>query len=163
MVVSLNETEAVWSYKYEEAMGSQPGTGKYNTECIYKMNDWRNQYPAFDWCSRKNVGSLKDWFIPSMNELAHLYKAYTGHEANDTEQGTGSIKSKADDSSSKAWFNKCLTDKKGTALTDGIYWSSNETGPGIVYAFDMQSGTSVTDPDKLDKKQKHRVRAFAEF
>lgn len=34
-VVSLDETEAVWSYKYEEPMASFPQTGRYNTDCVY--------------------------------------------------------------------------------------------------------------------------------
>ena len=161
IVVSLNEAEAVWSYKTEEAMGSLPGSGKYNTECVYKMNDWQNQYPAFFWCSKKNVGQLHNWFIPSMNELADLYKAYTGHETNDTDQDTGSTK--ASDSASKDWFNKCLTDNGGTAISDGVYWSSNESGPSIVWAFDMGSGTTISEPNMLDKRQKHLVRALAEF
>lgn len=36
-VVSLDETEAVWSYKYEEPMASFPQTGRYNTDCVYNM------------------------------------------------------------------------------------------------------------------------------
>ncbi len=161
MVISLNETEAVWSYKVEEAMGSLPGSGKYNTECVYKMNDWQNQYPAFFWCSKKNVGQLHNWFIPSMSELATLYKAYTGHETNDTDQGTGSTK--ASDTANKDSFNKCLTDNGGTPISDAVYWSSNESGPSIVWAFNMSTGTTITEPNLLDKRQKHLVRAFAEF
>ena len=31
LLVSLNQCEEVWSYKVEEAMGSLPGSGAYNT------------------------------------------------------------------------------------------------------------------------------------
>ena len=102
-----------------------------------------------------------------MNELAHLYKAYTGHETNDVDQGTGSTQSvksaNASEDEMKAKFNKILTDNKGTALSDGIYWSSNESGPSIAYAFNMGSGSTITVPNDLEKKNKYRVRPMASF
>lgn len=52
-VVSLDETEAIWSYKYEEPMASFPQTGRYNTDCVYNMEGWRENYPGFLWCSEK--------------------------------------------------------------------------------------------------------------
>lgn len=175
LLVSLKQTKAAWSYKYEEAMGSQPGTGAYNTNCVYKVDGWEDNYPGFLWVSQRNVGKLNNWFVPSLSELASLYKAYSGHETNDQEVGFSSTKAdevtlrddetrtRADETSAKAWFNKCLTDNGGEAVSDGIYWSSNETGPSIAYAFSMATGTTVSEPNALDKKNEYYFRAMAEF
>lgn len=176
LLVSLNQCEEVWSYKVEEAMGSLPGSGAYNTSCVQKLQDWKEYYPAFVEATKDNVGALKNWFLPSMNELAKLYSAYTGHETNDTEGGTGSLNSirspktgpKAASGSSeeqqrKDFFNKCLTDNGGDAMEDKVYWSSSENGPSIVFAFDMGTGKSIDTPSDLDKRVKHMVRAMASF
>ena len=169
LLVSLNESEAAWSYRYDDVMSGQPGTGAYNTGCVQKLSGWKEYYPAFANATSANIGALKDWFLPSMNELAHLYKAYTGHETNDTEQGTGSLDTvspSATDMSEgehKTWFNKCLTDHKGTGLSDVVYWSSSENGPSIAYAFDMKEGKTIDTPSDLDKKKVYTVRAMASF
>lgn len=167
LIVSLKEFEGAWALRNENVMNGQPGTGAYNTGLVQKLDDWKNYYPAFERATSLNVGALKDWFLPSMNELAHLYKAYTGHETNDVDQGTGSTQSvksaNASEDEMKAKFNKILTDNKGTALSDGIYWSSNESGPSIAYAFNMASGSTITVPNDLEKKNKYRVRPMASF
>ena len=77
-VVSLDETEAVWSYKYEEPMASFPQTGRYNTDCVYNMEGWRENYPGFLWCSEKDVMGVKNWYVPDQRELGLLYEAYSG-------------------------------------------------------------------------------------
>lgn len=174
LIVSLKETVAAWSYKNEEAMSSLPGSGSYNTACVYTMKDWEQNYPGFLWCSQMNVGKLKEWFIPSLHELTYLYKAYTGREPNDPDQGTGSSLNAGNLSSDrpadgaseeqfKTWFNNCLTSNNGTALSDAVYWSSNEAGPSIAYAFNMGSGLTVTVPSDLDKSIEYRFRAMASF
>ena len=168
-IVSLKQHEEAWAYRYEEAMGSLPGSGSYNTACVQKLSGWKEYYPAFAKAAEDNVGVLKDWFLPSMSELAALYRGYTGHDADESEGGTGSldsVKSKGDASQEgqhKAFLNKCLTDNGGAALEDAVYWSSNESGPSIAYAFDMGTGKSVEIPADLDKKRKHIVRAMASF
>lgn len=169
MAVSLKEYECAWAYRYEEAMGSLPGSGAYNTSCVLGLKDWREYYPAFEKATEDNVGVLKNWFLPSMNELALLYKAYTGHESNDTEGGTGSldsIRTKAEhisEAAQKDFLNKCLSDNGGAPISDTVYWSSNEAGPSIAYAFDMASGKTVETPSELDKKHIYKVRALASF
>lgn len=176
LLVSLNQCEEVWSYKVEEAMGSLPGSGAYNTSCVQKLHDWKEYYPAFVEATKDNVGALKNWFLPSMNELAKLYGAYTGHETNDTEGGTGSLNSirspkagpetasaSSEEQQRKDFFNKCLTDNGGDAMEDKVYWSSSENGPSIVFAFDMGTGKSIDTPSDLDKRAKHMVRAMASF
>lgn len=77
-VVSLDETEAIWSYKYEEPMASFPQTGRYNTDCVYNMEGWRENYPGFLWCSEKDVMGVKNWYVPDQRELGLLYEAYSG-------------------------------------------------------------------------------------
>lgn len=178
LLVSLNQCEEVWSYDVKtEAMGSLPGSGAYNTFlCVQKLHDWKEYYPAFVEATKDNVGALKNWFLPSMNELAKLYSAYTGHETNDTEGGTGSLNSirspktgpetasaSSEEQQRKDFFNKCLTDNGGDAMEDKVYWSSSENGPSIVFAFDMGTGKSIDTPSDLDKRAKHMVRAMASF
>ena len=163
LLVALSETEAAWSYRYDDVMSGQPGTGAYNTSLVQKLDGWKDYYPAFVNATSQNIGALKDWFLPSMNELASLYQAWTGHETNDTEEGTGSTKAGMSEEEHKAWFDKCLTDNKGEAISGTVYWSSSESGPSIVYAFDMSTGTTVSTPSDLDKKKIHKVRAMASF
>lgn len=163
LLVSLQETETVWAYRYDDVMSGQPGTGAYNTSLVQKLDGWKEYYPAFANATSANIGALKNWFLPSMNELAALYKAYSGHESNDVEQGTGSTKAEMSESDRKAWFNKCLTDNGGIAISDATYWSSSESGPTIAYAFDMGTGTTVSTPSDLDKEKSHKVRAMASF
>lgn len=171
LLVSLKEHNAVWSYREKEAMGSQPGSGLYNSGCVQKIHDWKEYYPAFVKACEDNVGALKRWFLPSMDELAKLYKAYTGHNTNDTEGGTGSLNSikrlemiaAPSEQQHKDFLNKCLTDNGGKALTEGVYWSSDENGPSIAFAFDMKEGKTVVTPSELNKKTEHLVRAMASF
>ena len=177
LLVSLNQCEEVWSYDViNEAMGSLPGSGAHNTSCVQSLHDWKQFYPASVEATKDNVGALKNWFLPSMNELAKLYSAYTGHETNDTEGGTGSLNSirspktgpetasgSSEEQQRKDFFNKCLTDNGGDAMEDKVYWSSSENGPSIAFAFDMGTGKSIDTPSDLDKRVKHMVRAMASF
>lgn len=163
LIISLNEYEAAWAYRNENVMDGQPGTGQYNTGCVRNLKDWKDYYPAFERATSANVGALKDWFLPSMNELASLYKAYTGRDVNDVEDGTGSTKAGMSEGESKAWLNKCLADNHGAAISDNVYWSSNEIGPSIASAFDMRAGASLDVPSDLDKKKVYKVRAMASF
>ena len=151
-IVSLKQHEEAWAYRYEEAMGSLPGSGPYNTACVQKLSGWKEYYPAFAKATEDNVGVLKDWFLPSMSELAA--------------GSLDSVKANGDGGSEEqhnAFLNKCLTDNGGTAREDAVYWASNESGPSIAYAFDMGTGKSVEIPADLDKKRKHIVRAMASF
>lgn len=171
LLVSLKEHKEAWSYREEEAMGSQPGSGSYNSGCVQEIRDWKMFYPAFVKACEDNVGALKKWFLPSMDELAKLYKAYTGHNTNDTEGGTGSLNSikrpkesgAPSEQQHKYFLNKCLTDNGGKALTEGVYWSSDENGPSIAFAFDMKEGKTVVTPSELNKRIEHLVRAMASF
>lgn len=163
LIVSLKEHEAAWAFRSDNVMDGQPGTGQYNTGRVREFKDWMDFYPAFERATLENVGALKDWFLPSMHELASLYKAYTGHDTNDVEQGAGSTKAGMSENESKDWFNKCLAGNKGTAISDQVYWSSNELGPSIASAFDMRTGTSLDVPSDLDKRKVYKVRAMASF
>lgn len=78
-------------------------------------------------------------------------------------RGRGSTKAGMSENESKDWFNKCLAGNKGTAISDQVYWSSNELGPSIASAFDMRTGTSLDVPSDLDKRKVYKVRAMASF
>lgn len=62
-VVSLDETEAIWSYKYEEPMASFPQTGRYNTDFYH----WVRKYICHwnfiaimksSWCFFRDLNAL---------------------------------------------------------------------------------------------------------
>ena len=155
-VVSLDETEAIWSYKYEEPMASFPQTGRYNTDCVYNMEGWRENYPGFLWCSEKDVLGVKNWYVPDQRELGLLYEAYSGV------RGGGSL---SDDEirKNKQLFNDTLKEKGGVPLSDAVYWTSAECSARMAYAFDMASGAMIEMPQELDKGMKYKFRAMADF
>lgn len=155
-VVSLDETEAIWSYKYEEPMASFPQTGRYNTDCVYNMEGWRENYPGFLWRSEKDVMGVKNWYVPDQRELGLLYEAYSGV------RGGGSL---SDDEirKNKQLFNDTLKEKGGVPLSDAVYWTSAECSARMAYAFDMASGAMIEMPQELDKGMKYKFRAMADF
>lgn len=166
-VVSLGETEDVWSYAAEEAMASQPRDGKYNSGCVWSMPSWQDNYPGFKWCSDMNVMSLRKWYVPSVDELFLLYTAYTGRlpepDGGDDDALSDGADALADDADVRDGFNARLTDAGGVPIADAVYWTSDEAGAGIAYAVDMRSGEVVMTPNDLDKKKKWRFRAMADF
>lgn len=165
MLVSLKEYDAAWSYRHDNVMDGQPSDGKYNTSLVQSIDGWKEYYPAFEKATSANVGSLKDWFLPSASEIASLYAAYTGEAPNEStgEELDSYNKETSVGASRKEWFNKCLTDNGGVAISVAIYWTSCEVGPSIAYAFDMASGKVLDVPSNMDKGKVYKVRAMASF
>lgn len=141
-MMSLGDTVTVWSYAYEEAMGSFPRDGLSNTRAVYRMPNWRVNYPGFLWCSKMNVMGIDRWFIPNPNELHQLYTVYTAD---------------------KDGFNSLLKAAGGVPVEDTVYWTSNESGPEISIPFDMKTGENVFYPTDMDKRNEYRFRAFCRF
>ncbi len=167
-VVSLDEVKTAWSYKYEEVMGSMPSmSGRKNTDAVYEADNWKETYPGFFWCSKKDPSEqLRIWFIPSRVELANVYVAYTGI-APETEPDMDSAplpKATAEDvAARKKWFNDILVKNGGTPISDEPYWTSEETGKQMASALDMSNGSMITVPNLLSKELEHRFRAMANF
>lgn len=144
MIISLDETEAVWSYRAEEVMASMPSQdGMVNTKRVFQMPGWAENYPGFAWCNEKNVLGLVKWYIPSPYEMSKLYAAYTT-------QG-------------KDWFNSCIENNGGTPLSDAVYWTSSEIGLEMATPFDMSVGENIEYFTEMDKTLRYRFRAFCTF
>lgn len=142
MMMSLGDTVTVWSYAYEEAMGSFPTDGLSNTKAVFGMDNWRNNYPGFLWCYNMNVMGIDRWFIPNPYELYQLYSVYV---------------------LDKDGFNNMLEAAGGVPVRDEVYWTSNESGQEIAIPFDMSVGENVFYPTDMDKRKEYRFRAFCSF
>lgn len=144
MIISLDETQAVWSYRAEEVMASLPSVdGMVNTKRVFQMEGWTENYPGFAWCNEKNVLGLVKWYIPSPYEMSELYAAYT--------------------SQGKEWFNGCIESNGGTPLSDTIYWTSSEIGLDMATPFNMSNGENIEYFTDMYKTISYRFRAFCTF
>lgn len=147
LIMSLDETELIWSTEYEIITGAMEVTmedGHTNCEAI-KANipDWALTYPAVAWCSKKNPGSLTSWYLPAGHELDRIWTA--SYEIRDE-------------------FNANLEEYGGTPLSFGAsdhYWSSTDAGPAIAYAYSFETGE--IDYYACDKRLEHRVRCVRKF
>lgn len=123
LIVSPNETAAVqWACEeHVKTNATDMNSGKENMKKIEALADWERTFPAFKWCADLNAGRQDGWYLPSINELTDLYRAYNGgsiQEINEEEQAN---------------FNRSLIRCGGVpieARSDGkpylsaTYWSS---------------------------------------
>ena len=58
MIVSVQETESVWSTVYETTGCLDLSNGMNNMNTIKKIAGWENKYPAFKWCNDFNTGGV---------------------------------------------------------------------------------------------------------
>lgn len=166
-LISLDEISAAWSYKHEEPMGSVPSmSGRQNTDAVYAMDGWRENYPGFLWCSNMDVMGLKLWYIPSRLEMARIYKAYTGvspESQPDIDSVLGLMAAGSDSAAQKKWFNDILEKHGGKPISDNIYWTSEESSKIMASAFDMSTGNMIEVPNLLGKEKEYRFRAMSDF
>ncbi len=143
LIISLDEGFEQWSTEYrgliDHGYPISHDNGAYNTSVIKELENWKELYPAFAWCDRKNAFGLSSWFLPSIYELEY---AYIGLEA----------------------INTTLADMDKTTLATGfndLYWTSVEVGVQSAYPFSFSYG-EISSHD-TDKKEEHRVRAMRKF
>ncbi len=143
LIISLDEGFAQWSSEYRGLIDLgypiSHDNGAYNTSVIKEIENWKDLYPAFAWCDRKNALGLSSWFLPSIYELEH---AYMGLEA----------------------INATLAELGETTIATGpndLYWTSVEVGVQSAYPFSFLYG-EISSYD-TDKKNEHRVRAMRKF
>ncbi len=166
-LISLDELTAAWSYKHEEPMGSVPSmSGRQNTDAVYEMAGWRENYPGFLWCSNMDVMGLKLWYIPSGVEFTRIYKAYTGLSP-ETQPDIDSVHrpmtAGKDAEAQKKWFNDILAKHGGKPISDDVYWTSGELSKIMANAFDMSTGNMLEEPNRLGKEKEYRFRAMSDF
>lgn len=173
-ILSPDEIQTVWSYKNEETMSGFPSEdGMVNCKRIYAMTGWKENYPGFLWAYDMNVMGLENWYVPSGLEMSYLFKAYTGRDADPTDDDTVEASARsvqpadeppADEAGRKAWFNARITERGGTPLSDDIYWTSGEMGAAIAYPFDMRTGNYYIDASAdTYKSNTYRFRAISKF
>ncbi len=161
-IVSVDQMELCWSIdkRYGGVLGmggSNPSeertgaadkaNGAENQKAVEKLGNWREKYPAFDWCARSGSG----WYLPAVGELERILLDDATLEAvNRTLQEQG-------------W--KPMLDKTFTGWTGG-YWSSTERSGNEAWIVKMggskqYGGTS--EADTSNKYYKYFVRAVCKF
>ena len=139
MIISLDETTCLWSNEKVELGARDFDNGMKNMEKI-KERGIAN-YPAFDWCNKKNTGNINAWYLPSVEELNEILQTYEK-------------------------FQDSLVAYKGTKLDeDGRYWSSTEgymldVDATIAFYVEYCGFTWQGSTDKNDANKVRAVRAF---
>ena len=89
MIVSLDETQAIWSSVNFTTGATSNTDGLYNMERIKLLTNWSTNYPAFVWCNAKNTGAISGWYLPAINELNDIFSVYG--RVNDALSNNGGI------------------------------------------------------------------------
>lgn len=125
-VVSLVENDGIpWAPAYVKVDASDLNDGRNNMRAVSAIPGWKEKFPAFGWCADLNPDDTGGWYLPSINELTALYRAYNG----------GSVK--GIDTQARSDFNRRLTELGGTPITETLdhgfmwatYWSSTYYRP----------------------------------
>jgi len=144
MLVSLDETTVMWvdtnniSIRYVSTGAVDSENGVENMKKVEEKG-FAN-FPAFDWCNKKNTGNIKGWYLPSSYELWDV----------------ANVCGQLQDS---------LAANKGTRLDNtGTYWSSTDCGDigGIALsAYAVRFSDKNVSP--TFKGLSHKVRAVRAF
>jgi hypothetical protein len=127
MIVSLDETEAVWCIMADNITYkcTDEKNGLHNLEKIKQQANWEKQFPAFKWCSNKSARPGSSWYLPATNELKELYTAYYRMNRSQKNKSKASV----DHKKSHDPFNYRLEQNGGVKLSESAdYWTSTEYG-----------------------------------
>ena len=69
-VISVRNTETVWSNKNVRIGAADENDGKANMAVVKQLQNWQSNYPAFKWCA--DLG--ENWYLPAINELKVVYE-----------------------------------------------------------------------------------------
>ena len=73
-IVSLEETEALWSTEKVYTNATIENNGMPNLLIIQRIDDWETKYPAFKWCDDyTDASGNSQWYLPAKDELNQLY------------------------------------------------------------------------------------------
>ena len=129
MIVSLDETECVWSTESVVTGATDPNNGQINTDrvkALYSAAWWEangeSYYPAFWWCDVKNGGEGSGWYLPADEELVALYTAFCGLETYPGWEDTADRKYLEE----RKAFNVIFVNNGGMVLREDSYWTSHE-------------------------------------
>ena len=134
-VISIKDAgSAQWSVKTEPSGATDNFDGINNTMKIHGLNNWRNDYPAFNLVA-SNFG--EGWYIPPL-ELAYEYMRYKVDE-----------------------LNKYLENIEDYEYIDtrATYWTSTETSESYVHKVYVWIGSTTPE----HKSNSYKIRAFFQF
>ncbi len=139
MIVSLEETYAVWStVYYDNTSCTDIANGMNNMNTIKKISNWESNYPAFKWCNDFNVNGISGWYLPAENELNDLY-------------------------TNKSTVNTTLMNCGEVQLTNAHYWSSSEYANKHAWSQNFYNGIQYCYGNDSYKGMTYRVRAVRAF
>ena len=73
-IVSLDETEALWSTEKVYTNATIENNGMPNLLIIQRIDGWETEYPAFKWCDDyTDASGNSQWYLPAKDELNQLY------------------------------------------------------------------------------------------
>ena len=73
-IVSLDETEALWSTEKVYTNATIENNGMPNLLIIQRIDGWETEYPAFNWCDDyTDASGNSQWYLPAEDELNQLY------------------------------------------------------------------------------------------
>ena len=69
-IVSLEKAKLFWSNEEKETGATSRTDGMKNMQAVYKIEGWREKYPAFAWCAKLG----ERWYLPAVEELEELFE-----------------------------------------------------------------------------------------
>jgi hypothetical protein len=140
IIVSLDETTASWAKTYVETGAFDIADGTKNVEKIKEKGI--ADYPAFDWCDKKNTGKISGWYLPAQNELSLIVSKHKQ-------------------------LQDSLVAHAGTMLdASAEYWSSTERSGSTTHSLAMSVKLDMGGnpyAGTVDKAYSRKVRAIYVF
>lgn len=135
-IVSLKESSACWSTRFDRTNATYMSDGMENMRVIKSISYWTSYYTAFNLCNNQGNG----WYLPSVNELANLFTAVRIYGASK--------------------FDTVLKNNEGQEFSSASdYWSSTEyTSTYNYYAYTVNKSGTVNS--NVSKTNNYRVRAI---
>lgn len=134
-IVSLEEAQLFWSNEKKETGATSRTDGMKNMQAVYKIEGWREKYPAFAWCAYLGEG----WYLPAIEELSVLYKSAKAVNKEMKRQGARRIRT--------------------SFFSDSFLWSSTTFDEFCAWTVYMYDGYT----DHNYKGGSHDVRAVSAF
>lgn len=166
-IISLNQKQSKWGLVYEETGATEYADGRFNTNAIHGMADWRNNYPAFAWVDEQTAGGV-EWYMPSKREMKELFAAMSGLKMTEQNEGEGTVADWGDDTDMPGYdsqeakanrdrFNQTILDAGGARIS-GFYYTSTESSETDVWLLNFNFGRTYPSGKPFDRN----VRAVAE-
>lgn len=134
-IVSLEEAKMFWSNEKKETGATSRTDGMKNMQAVYKIEGWREKYPAFAWCAKLGEG----WYLPAIEELFVLYKSA--------------------EAVNKEMERQCARRIRTAFFSFSYLWSSTAIDEFCAWGVNMRNG----DTNDTSKNYGNYVRAVSAF